>query len=715
MNDKFRNNLPKIIFVIVAVAIAISMFCTCLDYGSTIAEDEYRISQGVQLDRYYRSFGDDKSILENTNPQYSGWFNALTVFAADVFSGCEFRNVRQAMNSVMGFLGILFAGFLAKRYRSWRAGSFAMILLGLCPLFLAHSGFNFEDIPVATTFVATLYFIKRLADHFPTPKISDIILFTISSALCISANPECSFIVVMAVVAIVFGMIAKRKSPEIKKAIIRYSVMGISSLVVIFLICILLVPAFMQSPFSFSNWVEITEQTSPSRILFQGKLYWTDLLPWYYNVKMIAISIPIVIFIGAILSLGLCFAKKTNRADVLFLLAIVILGIIIFSSKTNTNGIWQHLLYAVIPLFIMATIGFDILVETARTKITKTACTFLPVILMIMPVAHIIRNHPYEHIYFNEFIGGTSKALGKYELENFGICNRQAAQWIIDNGKYKLSGNQLFVGMQSEPVGKHYFGEYKSEVSIVKTNWAERANHIWDYAIFPITGIEPEILTGKFFPPKNTVDTIFVDDIPICLVLQRTDTCDLYGRGFLANNDVLHAIELLESAVNTNLTNESAMINLIDANMRINNKAEMKKWIDRYLEISPRSDIGNYFNALYHNITGETEEAKSICNEIIENNPRYNSAYLLLSTIQITEKNFAEAENTVLSLVDFDVYNEDAARQLVRVYNAQKKDIRDAEISYYNYAYKSYENRGKKDLAKKYKQLYDNAVAERNK
>lgn len=701
MNEKFH----RIIFIIIAIAISATMFSLVSDYGSSTAEDEYQINNAIQLDRYYKSFGSDTSILENTRPMYSGWFNALTVTLSDVFTNCEIRGVRHATNAVFGFVGILFAALLAKRCRNWRTASFTMLLLGLSPVIFGHSMFNLDDIPVFATFAASLFFVKRLADHFPKPKIVDAVFFALSSALCITANPDCSLIVAIALILCIIGLVAQRKHNEIKKAAIRYPIFAVGSLAVIFGIVILLIPQ------GIGEWLNSFSPNSPTRILFEGKLVWTDLLPWYYNTKMLVMTIPAAVFVGMLLALGLCFVKKSNRAEIITLVCISAVSILIFSLKSDTNGIWQHLLYTEIPLYIVAAIGFDMLAESSRSTATQIAGIAIPLLLMIMPVVHIFRSHPYSHIYYNEFTGGLNHAFGRYELENYGVSNLEAAQWIIDNGKYNLSGDQLFVAARSEKAGKHYFGKYKYEVSIVETRWAERANHIWDYAIFPVTGIEPEILTSQYFPPKNTVDTISIDNVPICLVLQRTDTCDLYGRGYLANNDVQHAIELLETAVYNDPTNESAMINLIDANLRINNKDAMKKWIDRFLEIAPRDDVGNYYNAYYHNITGNNDEAERISKEIIDYNPRFSLAYMFLSTVYTLQKRYDEAENIVLSLVDYDIYDEQAARQLVRVYNAQQKDISEAELSYYDYASKSYDRRGKKELAEKYRKLYEETKA----
>lgn len=701
MNEKFH----RIIFIIIAIAIAATMFSLVSDYGSSTAEDEYQINNAIQLDRYYKSFGSDTSILENTRPMYSGWFNALTVTLSDVFAKFEIRSVRHATNAIFGFVGILFAALLAKRCRNWRTASFTMLLLGLSPVIFGHSMFNLDDIPVFATFAASLFFVKRLADHFPKPQIVDAVFFALSSALCITANPDCSLIVAIALILCIIGLVAQRKHNEIKKAAIRYPIFAVGSLAVIFGIVILLIPQ------GIGEWLNSFSPNSPTRILFEGKLVWTDLLPWYYNTKMLVMTIPAAVFVGMLLALGLCFVKKSNRAEIITLVCFSAVSILIFSLKSDTNGIWQHLLYAEIPLYIVAAIGFDMLAESSRSTATQIAGIAIPLLLMVMPAIHIFRCHPYSHIYYNEFTGGLNHAFGRYELENYGVSNLEAAQWIIDNGKYNLSGDQLFVAARSEKAGKHYFGKYKYEVSIVETRWAERANHIWDYAIFPVTGIEPEILTSQYFPPKNTVDTISIDNVPICLVLQRTDTCDLYGRGYLANNDVQHAIELLETAVYNDPTNESAMINLIDANLRINNKDAMKKWIDRFLEIAPRDDVGNYYNAYYHNITGNNDEAERISKEIIDYNPRFSLAYMFLSTVYTLQKRYGEAENIVLSLVDYDIYDEQAARQLVRVYNAQQKDISEAELSYYDYASKSYDRRGKKELAEKYRKLYEETKA----
>lgn len=703
MNEKFH----RIIFIIIAVAIAATMFALVGDYGSSIAEDEYQITQAIQLDRYYKSFGNDSSILESTRPMYSGWFNALTATMSDIFPNCEIRSVRHTMNMIFGLLGIIFTALIAKRCRNWRTGTFTLLLLGLSPVIFGHSMFNLDDIPVFTTFAASLYFMKRLADHFPKPKVYDAILLALSASLCVTANPDCSFIAAIVLILVIIGLIAKRQHAEIKKASIKYSIIAACTLVAICGIAALLVPQLPKA--GTGSWIDSFTPSSPIRILFEGKLYWTDLLPWYYNVKMIVMSIPAAVFVGMLLALGLCFVKKTNRADVITLVCISTLAILLFSLKTDTNGIWQHLLYAVIPLYVVAAIGFDMLTESSRSKATQLASIAIPILLMIMPTIHIFSCHPYSHIYYNEFTGGIQHMFGRYEMENYGLSNREAAQWVIDNGKYKLSGNQLFVAARNETAGKYYFGKYKYEVSIVETRWSERSNHIWDYAIFPITGIEPEILTGQYFPPQNTASTISINDVPICLVLQRTDTCDLYGRGYLAGNEIPHAIELLESAVANDSTNESAMINLIDANLRINNKEAMKKWIDKFLAIAPRNDVGQYYNAYYHNITGETEEAERICREIIDYNPRFGLGYIFLSTICMQQKRYEEAENLVLSLVDYDIYDEQAARQLVRVYNAQHKDIGEAELSYYDYARKSYDRRGKNDMAEKFDKLYEEA------
>ena len=313
MNEKFHNKVSRIIFIIIALAIAAIMFSSVSDYGSTTAEDEYQISQAVQLDRYYRSFGNDTSILENTHPMYSGWFNALTITMSDVFTKIDIRSVRHGMNVVFGFLGILFAALLAKRCRNWRTGTFVLLLLGFSPVIFGHSMFNLDNIPVFATFAASLYFTKRLADHFPKPKILDAIFFALSTALCITANPDCSLIVAIAIILCIIGLIAQRKHDQIKKAAIRYSIFAICSLAVICGIVVLLIPQ------EIGTWLESFSPTSPTRILFQGKLHWTDLLPWYYNVKMLVMTIPAAIFVGMLLALGLCFVKKSNRTEIITL------------------------------------------------------------------------------------------------------------------------------------------------------------------------------------------------------------------------------------------------------------------------------------------------------------------------------------------------------------------------------------------------------------
>ncbi|MBK8514720.1 MAG: hypothetical protein IPL55_00085 [Saprospiraceae bacterium] len=51
---------------------------------------------------------------------------------------------------------------------------------------------------------------------------------------------------------------------------------------------------------------------------------------------------------------------------------------------------------------------------------------------LIHPLRHILRNHPFEYLYYNELVGGTGGAYSNYELDYSLNSLKQGSTWLKD-------------------------------------------------------------------------------------------------------------------------------------------------------------------------------------------------------------------------------------------------------------------------------------------
>ena len=86
-------------------------------------------------------------------------------------------------------------------------------------------------------------------------------------------------------------------------------------------------------------------------------------------------------------------------------------------------------------IVVFAGLGFNYIIELVKNRKAKIALVALPFVMMILPLIHIVKNHPYEYVYFNELAGGVDKAWGNYELDYYYHSTREASEWIKENAE----------------------------------------------------------------------------------------------------------------------------------------------------------------------------------------------------------------------------------------------------------------------------------------
>ncbi|MDD2411520.1 MAG: glycosyltransferase family 39 protein [Bacteroidales bacterium] len=615
---KEKPSIWKISFITIAVIMGLLLPILSLDSGNSGDEDTWQYPQGERIYSFYTSFGQDttyKSVPE-MNP-YGMWFDTLTVAVVKVFKIDNYATMRHILNALMGFLAILFAGLFAKNCKNWRAGVITMVLLFLSPRFLGHSFNNPKDIPFAAMFMISLYFIHKFILEYPKPSLKTSIKLAVAMGLAVSTR------VGGVLLYAYFGLFlaafymfknqykdyfSKSNKPIINRLIFRYILVVFGA----FIVTIPLWPYIMSAP--IKNTIEAFKVMShyvvSLRQNFEGILYWSDSLPATYTPQFILMTIPIAVIIGSIAYLFAGGLKKKNRFNTFMLYFAFIFPVFwIMYSKANVYGGWRHAMFIYPPLVITAGLGFDALIDLVKNKYGKIALTSLPFLMLITPLTHIVRNHPYEYVYFNEFTGGMKGAYGVYELDYYFHSLREASEWIQENATKdpNSTGDKIKVGAWLIPPISYFFRNDTARFDITFTRYYERGNSDWDYAIFVNTGIRPEQLQNGIWPPKNTVHTIDVDGKPICAILKRENRDDYFGNLAKYNADnikenspekmafIEEAIHRFEKAIEYDPVNETALLSLTEIYMSMQKLDTAMLYIDKLLSVNPSYESGlNY-------------------------------------------------------------------------------------------------------------------------
>ena len=183
--------------------------------------------------------------------------------------------------------------------------------------------------------------------------------------------------------------------------------------------------------------------------LFRGKMIPASALPWDYMPMWILMTTPMIVsglfFVGA----GRIIAD-TMRSPRAFLLgerqqdAIVfawfflpVMGCVVLRPVMYDT--WRHLFFVYPALVYMGAMGMETIAlhaqayaGVARQRIVHAGLVAALLLCLAPVVDFMVRNHPFEHIYFNRLAGrDMAEIKQKYELDYWGLSYRKALEYIV--------------------------------------------------------------------------------------------------------------------------------------------------------------------------------------------------------------------------------------------------------------------------------------------
>lgn len=529
----------KIVFMLLCALSLAAM--TILSRDAAISGDEFTQFDWADtaIIPYYTD-GKDAALSDPKKLMhlYGSSFDTFTALMARITGTEDVYEMRHFWNAIFGFICIFFTSLIIKRItRSYLYAGIGLILLFFTPRLLGDALNNPKDIPFAAGYLIALYYAIKYYSNRGRKPLSQFIGIITGISLAISIR--IGGLVLLPIVATIAGFEYIRQIGV--KSFLSFKWVGFQKLLLGFIIItaasffigIAPWPYGIEDPFTnpFKALKEFTNFGATLRQLFEGKLFDSDLLPRYYLVKYIAITLPLVSIAGVALFSIIAISKKVKIPTAAWYLvfAAVFPVFYIWFQKSNVYGGMRQVLFVIPCLVAIAVSGFHMLSNIlGNKKWVKIAIPVSMLLINIPAASHIVKSHPMEYIYFNELAGGVKGAYGNYEMDYYLASLKPCTEWFLNNVARK-NPNQKFVILTYGMDQVKYYCRKDTNVHVGFTRYDDRSEKKWDYAIFFNAYLDKDRLLSGKYPPVGTVYTPKIDGKPMGLVIKRPSFADFEG------------------------------------------------------------------------------------------------------------------------------------------------------------------------------------------
>jgi Dolichyl-phosphate-mannose-protein mannosyltransferase len=429
----------------VLAALGIVALLTFRDYG--LSWDDYAHSEyGDLLLQFYASGLRDQRALSWVNLYYYGGGFDLPAAVAAKFLPLTLFETRRLLGAAVGMLGLFVTWRIGRRVSGPLAGLIALVLLAACPLYYGHMFINPKDSPFAVAMAILLLGLVRCFEEYPRVSIATATLAGAGFGLSFGSRIMGAFgaIEALAALALIFSLEGRALGIRQAGARLGHFLLAlVPAMVLAYAVMAFIWPWSAADPFNPLRAVEYFSRffEKPWQELFDGRVISVPDMPRSYLPTLFAFKLPVMFLVlglgGAAGALVAAFRPTValNRRAVLLLLALAALlplAVTVALRPAMYNGI-RHFVFVLPPLAVLGGFAGTSLVEMAarRFRFAPIAGAIVLVAGTAVPVAAMIRMHPYEYTYFNGLSGGVTGARGRYMLDYWGLSFKQASQALL--------------------------------------------------------------------------------------------------------------------------------------------------------------------------------------------------------------------------------------------------------------------------------------------
>lgn len=670
----------KLIFRFSALLLLVVMMLAARKAGIN-CDEVLHYDHSVDVYNYFATGGRDTAALHTpvTHLQYYGQsYDNIVTFLIKWTGIRDVYGFRHIMSTLAGWLTIVVTALFAVWFRGYKAGLLTLFLFAVSPTFLGHSQHNLKDIPFALAYISGIFLTLKVMYSDKKLPVKESLLLILSVAFCIGIRAGglllvCYvfffFFIYYAEIFIRKRLIDFRGFTERGVLLTLISVSGI-------FLSIILWPYALKDPLRniIESYRVMAHFPDTFRQIFEGKVMWSDNMPWYYLLKSMGITIPLVVLAGLVLFL--IFARKWfSGRDMLKYVSLVFIVvfplIFVVFEDSNLYSSWRQFLFVYPGLVLLSSLGFQELKQHIRQKQMGLILTALLVLAAVHPVKFMILNTPYSYIYYNQLVGGLKGAYGNYETDYYYVSQTEASEWLIDYLEEKGSGKSVKV--KATYSVKWQFRDHP-EIETSYFRFVDRSQYDWDYAIAVNRYIHPYQLKNNIWPPDNAIHLIYADDIPVCAILERRSKDDYHGFIALKNDKNEEAIAYFQDVLKINYTDELIFYNFATALFNNGQYEKADSVLKKGLEINPDCEPIIMFLGNIARDKGYKEEAIGYYRQLIGINRKSFEAYVELAKL-LSPDDLIEARNILRSCLTLNPRYKPAIIALADTYRTTDPDI----------------------------------------
>ena len=438
-------------------------------------------------------------LLTFTDRYYGPFFEVGIYYFLKDLSPSDYYYARHLAIYSINLIGLLAFYFLAFRLfkrRGWAL--LACVLLIVSPRIFADSLYNAKDIPLMDAYifaVATLFVITDALKNKRRPGVTFIMAGAHAVTTAIALSTRISGLVIVLLTGIGFFLLLLQNRAEWKRLLLVFGVYIIGTLG----FTMMFWPILWHDPLrQISNaLIEMNARPYKSINLYIGQLIPGQNLPWHYLPVWIGITTPILVVCGFVIThlwAGITGAANIARRQFGCLIKansaqindwLVIFGwlylpvLAVIAMRTTLYDGWRHAFFIYPAGELIAVWGMRRIWQFMSARFPGKVAVGVAGLIMLVgilePVFFMVKNHPYENIYFNFLAGNPATLRQKYELDYWGLSYKQALDYILENDP----SPEIKVYLENSP-GKSYIrlmlpSEIASRFKIVDS--PERANY----------------------------------------------------------------------------------------------------------------------------------------------------------------------------------------------------------------------------------------------
>ncbi|WP_018388984.1 glycosyltransferase family 39 protein [Ancylobacter sp. FA202] len=438
------RSLPLVRLASLAVfaAVAAFMVLTFRDYGISNDEPVQHAYGQLLLAWYASGFTDDRAFHYINLYLYGGLFDLIAA-GLEPYVPLPLYEWRHLLSAGFGFVGLIGTWRLARRLGGEGAGVVAVLLLAFTGMYGGAMFTHTKDVPFAAAMVWSLYFITALAGELPAlPRGRTVLGLGLSVGCALGLRVGGVFAVLYLVLTIGAAMVLLRDMRLPLRLLPRLSIAGLAALALMAATW----PWSVLPPTNlFKAMGAFSHFSFDLKTLFNGQLLPIDQLPPTYMPEYLLIKLPEVTLLGLMAALVLAVLALVNRlraphawiglspqhlllAVPLALAILVPVAVAVLTDPPLYNGI-RHFLFVLPPVTVLASLGlvgaFRMLSQ--RVRLAGAGFALAALGLFLFNASVLWRLHPYEYVAYNQIVGGTSGAWGRFEGDYWSSSLREAA------------------------------------------------------------------------------------------------------------------------------------------------------------------------------------------------------------------------------------------------------------------------------------------------